>query len=71
MSTRFEVKLYYGKDAEPPKVPGQLAIHTWNIGDLSKDMEVDAGRRRRDIGRVEVLADGRWTEVYNEEGGAS
>ncbi len=43
----WEVRLYY--------LNGELALHTWNVDAVSKDMEVAAGRAREDIGRIEVL----------------
>lgn len=44
----FEVKAYY-RDG------GALAMHTWHIGEHSKDMEVSVFRSRPEIGRIEVL----------------
>ncbi len=47
-------RFYYSELAEPPRVPGELAIETIHRGDVSKDSEVAAGKRRFDIGRIEV-----------------
>ncbi len=51
----WQVTCYYADDVEPPKRPGELAIRTVHNSDHSKDMEVAAGNRRPDIGRVEVV----------------
>lgn len=63
----FDVRLFYGR-ASP--APGFMALETKHRGDFSKDMEVDAGKSRADIGRIDVKdrngAAG-WVTVYSEE----
>lgn len=41
----FEVKVY-AKD-------NTLLIHTWNIGVVSRDMEINGAKSRSDVGRIE------------------
>lgn len=48
-----DVRLYYGANAKPPKVPGDLAIAV-NTCDHATQMDVDAGKRRPDIGLITV-----------------
>lgn len=50
---RYEVRLFYADDAPPPFKPGEMAIHTWNEGEHSRDMEIVAGLARREIGLIE------------------
>lgn len=52
---KWEVSCYYAEDVKPPFTPGGLAIRTQHRDDHSKDMEVVAGERRKDIGRIEVV----------------
>jgi len=55
----YEVKCYYPLDAQPPYAPGGLAIHTWNMDESIKNMEVEAALARRrcgEIGRIEVIS---------------
>jgi len=49
------VRCYYAGDVRAPKVPGGLAIETVHATDSSKDMEVQAGRARPDIGEIDVI----------------
>jgi hypothetical protein len=51
----FDLKFYYGPKAKPPRVPGQLAIATWHIGEGSAQTEIQVGRSREDIGRIEIV----------------
>jgi len=66
----YSVRCFYGKYAEPPRIPGSLAIETVHVGTHSRDMEIEAGKSRKDIGRIDVRdlqSDGPWTTVYEEE----
>lgn len=69
-SIRYEVKCYYGQGNLNEKCkPGDLAIHTWNSGAISRDMEVNAGKTRSDIGRVSILNTEDklgWVTVFDE-----
>jgi len=49
------VRCYYGDKSVPPKYLGQLAIETRHKSASSKDMEVEAGNSRTEIGTVEVI----------------
>lgn len=65
----YAVRCYYGIRAKAPKIAGQLAIETVHVGKHSRDMEISAGKRRREIGRVDtrnLRADGPWETVYTE-----
>lgn len=66
-----EVRMFYGAAADAPKQPGDLALHTWHIGQTSRDMEIAAASSRDDIGRVEwrtVNPQGQWVEVLRGRG---
>jgi len=52
---RFKVKLFYNDRAPPPNAAGDLAVYTWNTDVVSKDMEVNAGLSRADIGTILVM----------------
>jgi len=51
---KWRCRFYYNDMVEFPRVPGELAIETVHTDDFSKDIEVDAGRSRSDIGRIDV-----------------
>lgn len=55
MRWSWMVRCYYAADVRPPKRPGELAIETVHATDSSKDMEVQAGRARADIGEIDVI----------------
>ena len=69
---KWEVKLYYGKRARNPEgtsLEGELAIYSWYSDDMGKDIEVNAGKYRPDIGKVKVLLlkpNEEWKTVYVE-----
>lgn len=55
---KYEVQAFYKN--------GAMAFHTWNIGQMSRDMEIAAARSRPDIGRVQWRISGGpgvWTAV--------
>ena len=66
----YGVRCIYGIRAKPPRQVGQIAIETVHVGAHSKDMEVSVGRRRHEIGRVDVRdlrrSDAPWETVYTE-----
>lgn len=62
-----DVRLYYGANAQPPRTRGALAIGVNTIGHAT-DMEVEAGRRRQEIGLITVrdLKTGVTTTIQTE-----
>lgn len=50
MSHDFEVRSFYNSLGA---APGQMNIHTWHVGEASRDVEIAASKSRPDIGRVE------------------
>jgi hypothetical protein len=52
---RWKLRFYYGSYAQWPKVPGTLAIETVHATDSSKDIEIEAGCSRKEIGRIDVI----------------
>jgi hypothetical protein len=62
-------RFYYGKHCRNEfSGPGQLALETWHVGETSKDLEIEIGKQRKDIGRIDVRAEPReeWLTVYRE-----
>ena len=59
----FHVRIY--------STTGALLLQTWNKGELSRDMEIEAALSRREVGRVEWWGDGPdgtpLTRVYKSE----
>ncbi len=51
----YEIKAYYANRPDQGKRYGQLAMHTWHIGEHSRDMEVDVFLGRDDIAYIEVI----------------
>lgn len=46
----FHVQIY--------SIHHELLIQTWNIGEHSRDMEIDAAMRRQDVSHVKWWGDG-------------
>lgn len=66
----WEVRIYYGKKAQLPRVTGHLACATTHKGENSKDLEVLVSSKRQDIGRVDVRnlrEHGMYETVWSEE----
>lgn len=40
---KWKVRFYFGANAKPPQVPGELAIETIHTTDVSRDIEIEAG----------------------------
>jgi hypothetical protein len=53
MRFTHDVRLYYGKNAKPPRKAGALAIAVNTCGHAT-DMEIQAGKSRPEIGRITV-----------------
>lgn len=53
MKRPFVFRAYYGPDAKPPKIEGDLAIEVRWTTAHDRDMEADLAEARPDIGRVE------------------
>lgn len=62
-----DVRLYYGANAQHPKVPGALAIAVNTAGHTTQ-MEVGVGKARPDIGLITVrdLKTGEATTIQTE-----
>lgn len=62
-----DVHLYYGANAQPPKVPGAMAIAVNTAGHATQ-WEIDAGKRRPDIGLITVrdIKTGETTTIQTE-----
>jgi hypothetical protein len=55
MTRDWKLRFYYASNVKPPKRPGELAIVTEHTGTSSRDMEIEVGKKRRDIGAIEML----------------
>lgn len=51
----WQVTCYYSDKAQPPRVPGELAIQTVHVGEASRDVEIAAARSRPEIGTIDVV----------------
>lgn len=47
---RYNVKIYDHN--------GSLLLHTWNVGEHSRDMEIDAALSRKDVAYVDYFVEG-------------
>jgi hypothetical protein len=72
MRYTHSVTLYYGKEAKFPQILGELAIEIVHVGIHSAQIEVAAGKRRKNIGKILLtsLEDGQdelWKRNYTGE----
>ena len=51
----WRLRFYYAVNVQPPKRPGDLALITEHTGTTSRDMEIEVGKSRQDIGAIEML----------------
>lgn len=51
----YEIKAYYANRPREGKRPGEMAMHTWHIGEHSRDMEIAVFLARDDIAYIDVI----------------
>ena len=65
----YRLRFTYGRGASPDMI-GHTAVETQHKGIHSRDMEIDIGINRSEIGLVELMmvkdGDERWIPIYNE-----
>lgn len=55
MTEDWRIRAYYGKRPKSGKRFGDLAIETWHVGDVSKEIELMVFHDRPDIAYVDVI----------------
>jgi hypothetical protein len=68
MECDWKLRFYYAQNVKHPKRPGDLALETVHTEEWSRDMEIEVGKKRSDIGKIEMLdlrTPGQpWTTIY-------
>lgn len=65
MPTRYEVRGFYKDNVDRLRGPEGVAFHTWNVGEFSRDMEIEAAKSRNDLKLIQwrALPSPTWIDV--------